>query len=85
MNGWKLFLVIGAVVVAHVAGFAWLSERQVLPDRPYIAPPNFSARETTVVDERTGERYVHREITVSTRLKDLGPSSEAGPSPTFTP
>lgn len=85
MNGWKLSLIVGAVVLLHVLAFAWLSERQVLPDRPYLAPPNFSARERVVVDEKTGEKLVHREITVSTKLKDLGPRPEAEATPAFTP
>ena len=37
---------------------------------PFMPPPkpNFSAQETTVVDVATGEKTIHREITVTTKL-----------------
>ena len=37
---------------------------------PMVLPPkpNFSARETTVVDAATGEKTIYREITVTTKL-----------------
>jgi hypothetical protein len=42
-----------------------------LRHRPPVTPPpkpNFSAKETTVVDAETGERTIYREITVTTKL-----------------
>lgn len=61
--------------------------------KPYIPPPkpNFSARATTVVDPKTGEKTTYREITVSTKFAPAPatpppalPRLETVPEPTST-
>ena len=71
----RLFMCIGLGVFTTYLGVFMLvgSMRQ----HPRLAPPpkpNFSARETTVVDAKTGEKTIYREITVTTKLA-LGPDA----------
>jgi hypothetical protein len=65
----KLLLCIAmGVFVAHIGVLAIINQ---LRPKPRLAPPpkpNFSARATVVVDEKTGEKTVYREITVSTKF-----------------
>ena len=65
----RLLMCIGLGLFTTYLGIVMLvgSMRQ----RPRFTPPpkpNFSARETTVVDAATGEKTVYREITVTTKL-----------------
>ncbi len=65
----RLLMCIGLGLFTTYLGIFMLvgSMRQ----RPRAAPPpkpNFSARETTVVDAETGKKTVYREITVTTKL-----------------
>ncbi len=77
--------IITGVALGHVALFLILSREPVLPKRRYVPPPNFHVRETRTVDEQSGDTYVYREISVSTRLKNLGPQPEESATPVFTP
>jgi len=66
-----LFCIAMGVFVAHL-GVVMIVEQ--LHPKPHIAPPpkpNFSARSTTVVDPKTGEKTIYREITVSTKFAPL--------------
>ena len=65
----RLLLCIGLGLFTTYVGVVMLVASMRRPQR--IAPPpkpNFSARETVVVDADTGERTICREITVSTKL-----------------
>ena len=50
--------------------------------QPYVPPPkpNFTARSTMVVDPKTGEKTIYREITVSTKFADV-PNTPAPAKP----
>jgi hypothetical protein len=65
----RWLLVVAAVVVTHVVLFAFAGRVRPLPHVPYIAPPNFVARERAVENTKTGERTVYREFTVSTKME----------------
>lgn len=77
--------IVAGVVLAHLGIFWLLGHKKVLPERRYIPPPNFQVRETRTLDEETGETYVYREISVSTRLNGTGPQPEASAAPVFVP
>ena len=65
----RLLLCIGLGLFTTYVGVVMLVASMRRPQR--IAPPpkpNFSARETVVMDADTGERTSYREITVSTKL-----------------
>ena len=65
----RLLMCIGLGVFTTYVGIVMLVASMRRPQR--IAPPpkpNFSARETTVVDAETGEKTIYREITVTTKL-----------------
>jgi hypothetical protein len=68
----KLLLCIAmGVFVAHLAVFMMIfsiRSRQ-LPPPPIPPPPNFKYAEEVVVNPKTHERIVNREITVSTKLR----------------
>ena len=56
------------VLVAHLGVFMIIEQ---FHPKPRIAPPpkpNFSAKSTVVVDPKTGEKTIYREITVSTKF-----------------
>jgi hypothetical protein len=63
-----IVLIVGVVVLLHVLGFWLISGTKPLPKANYIPPPNFSAKEASWVDEKTGERIIYREYKVSTKL-----------------
>ena len=68
----KLLLCIAmGVFVAHIAVFMIIfsvRSRQ-LPPPPVPPPPNFKYAEQVVVNPKTGDRVVNREITVTTKLR----------------
>ena len=69
----KIFLCIAmGVLVAHMAIFMLIARIRLDANPPMPAPrPNFHVAEETVVDPETGEKIVHREIRVSTKLAPL--------------
>ena len=66
----KIFLCIAmGVFVAHLALFMLIARVRMDAHPPVPPPkPNFHVAEETVIDPQTGEKMVHREIRVSTRL-----------------
>lgn len=67
----KLLLCIGmGVFVAHLAVFMMIMRFRLnrLPTQPPEPVRNFSVAEAVVVDPKTGEKMVHREFRVSTKL-----------------
>jgi hypothetical protein len=69
-----LFCIAMGVFVAHLGVFMIIEQ---LHPKPHIAPPpkpNFSAKSTTVVDPKTGEKIIYREITVSTQFAPASPT-----------
>jgi hypothetical protein len=75
----RLLLCIAmGVFVAHIGVFMLLSHLR--PKAKSVPPPqpNFSARATVWVNAETGEKTVHREITVSTKFT---PATEPTPPP----
>jgi hypothetical protein len=62
--------IAGGVIAAHALLFWWIKDEPVLPKRTYIPPPNFIAKEGTMVDAETGEKIILREYTVSTKLEE---------------
>jgi hypothetical protein len=63
-----LACIVMGVFTAHIGVFMLIA--QLKPKPKLIAPPkpNFSSKETVVVNAETGEKTVFREITVSTML-----------------
>jgi len=69
----KLLLCIAmGVFVAHLAVFmiVFSVRSRQIPPPPIPPPPNFKYAQETVVNPKTGERIVNREITVSTKLRN---------------
>jgi hypothetical protein len=67
-----LFCIAMGVFVAHLAVFMMIfsiRSRQ-LPPPPVPPPPNFKYAEEVVVNPKTRERIVNREITVTTKLRN---------------
>ncbi len=65
----RLLLCIGLGLFTTYLGIVMLVGSMRQRPRPALPPkPNFSARETTVVDAETGGKTVYREITVTTKL-----------------
>ena len=65
----RLLLCIGLGLFTTYLGIFMLVGSMRQRPRPTPPPkPNFSAKETTVVDAETGEKTVYREITVTTKL-----------------
>jgi len=64
----RLILCIGMGAFVTYIGVVMLITQ--FQRKPYIPPPkpNFTSRSTTVVDPKTGEKTVYREITVSTKF-----------------
>lgn len=75
----RLLLCIAMGVFTTYLGIVMLVASLRRPAPLTLPPkPNFSAKETTVVDAGTGERTIYREITVSTKL---APGPVAAPPP----
>ena len=71
MNAKLLACIAMGVFVAHMAIFMLVQRVRTWND-PIPAPPprpNFRSAQEEVVDPKTGEKMVHREITVSTQLR----------------
>jgi len=64
----RLLLCIGMGAFVTYIGVVMLVTQ--LQRKPYVPPPkpNFTSRSTTVVDPKTGEKTIYREITVSTKF-----------------
>jgi hypothetical protein len=77
----RLLLCIAmGVFVAHIGVFMLLTHLRPKPKSVLPLQPNFSARATVYVNAETGEKTIHREITVSTKFT---PATE--PAPPATP
>ena len=63
-----IWLIATAVIGAHALLFWLVADTNPLPKIPYVAPPNFVAKEATWTDQETGEKMVCREFKVSTKL-----------------
>lgn len=68
-----LFRIIVVVLIAHVGLFFLFGKIRPLPKVRNVPPPNFGYKERTYIDPRTGEKEVHREIRVSTKLANPEP------------
>ena len=68
MNRKQLALILTGVVIVHGVLFWIISGTNPLPKVPFIAPPNFFARQASWVDEKTGEQVTYHEYQVSTKL-----------------
>ena len=65
----RLLLCIGmGVFVAHIGIFMLISHLRPAPAYKLPPKPNFTSKSTTVVDPKTGEKTIYREITVSTKF-----------------
>lgn len=65
----RLLCCIGmGVFVAHLGVFMIIEQLHPKPHIPPPPKPNFSAKSTAVVDPKTGEKTIYREITVSTKF-----------------
>lgn len=75
--------IVMGVFVAHIGVFMLID--QFRPKTPLKVPPkpNFSAKETVYVDAETGEKFVHREITVTTKFAPA--PSTPPPAPPIPP
>ena len=64
----RLILCIGMGAFVTYIGVVMLVTQ--FQRKPYVPPPkpNFISRSTTVVDPKTGEKTIYREITVSTKF-----------------
>ena len=71
----RLLMCIALGVFTTYLGIVMLVASLRRPPPAVLPPkPNFSAKETTVVDAETGEKTIYREITVTTKL-GLGPAT----------
>ena len=71
----RLFLCIAmGVFVAHLGVF--MIVQKFRPQPPHIPrpTPNFVSKSTVVVDSKTGEKTIYREITVSTKFAPASPT-----------
>ena len=65
----RLLMCIGLGVFTTSLGIVMLVASMRRPPPVVLPPkPNFSTKETTVVDAETGEKTIYREITVTTKL-----------------
>jgi hypothetical protein len=64
----RLILCIGMGAFVTYIGVVMLVTQ--FQRKPYVPPPkpNFTSRSTAVVDPKTGEKTIYREITVSTKF-----------------
>ena len=76
MNRKQLVITAAAVLVAHGALFWFLADKKPLPYIEKIPPPNFSAREDVIVDEKDGQQVKLQQFRVSTKLADPRPTKE---------
>ncbi len=60
--------VVLGVLVFHAGLFLLFGQMRALPKMRHIPPPNFGYKERTYIDPQTGEKEIHREIRVSTKL-----------------
>jgi len=67
VNARLLFCIVMGVFVAHIGVFVLIEQ---FKPKPKLTRPkaNFSAKSTLYVDAETGEKIVHREITVTTKF-----------------
>ena len=68
MSRRTLFRIIVLVLIAHAGLFFLFGQMRPLPKARYVPPPNFGYKERTYIDPKTGEKEIHREIRVSTKL-----------------
>ncbi len=71
-----IWIVLG-VIVAHIGLFLLFGRMRALPTVRQVPPPNFGYREEVYENTVTGERTIHREIRVSTKLADPKQIEEA--------
>jgi len=69
-----LFCIAMGVFVAHLGVFMIIAHFRPQPHSAPPPRPNFSSRSTTVVDPKTGEKTIYREITVSTKFAPPPPT-----------
>jgi hypothetical protein len=72
MSQRTLFWIAIIVLLVHVGLFSVVSRMRPLPKTRYIPPPNFGYKERVYIDPKTGEKEIHREIRVSTKLAGEG-------------
>ena len=75
MNFRILCCIVLGVFTAHLGLFMLLMHLRPEAKSPPPPQPNFTSVSQTVVDQKTGERTIYREITVSTKLADLPPTT----------
>jgi len=81
----RLLLCIAmGVFVAHIGVFMLIAQMRPKPKVVPPPKPNFSSKETVVVNAETGEKTIYREITVSTKLVQ-NPSTPPPEKPTPLP
>ena len=68
MNRRQLTFLATGVVIVHLVVFWLISGTNPLPKVPFIAPPNFVAKEASWIDEKTGEHITYHEYQVRTKL-----------------
>ena len=68
MNFRLLLCIVMGVFAAHIGVFMLIMELRPKPKWTPPPKPNFSARALEVVDAKTGEKTIYREITVSTKF-----------------
>ena len=79
----RLLMCIGLGLFTTYLGIVMLVGSLRRPPPMVLPPkPNFSAKETTVVDAETGEKTIYREITVTTKL-GVGPAAPPPEKPRF--
>jgi hypothetical protein len=71
----RLLLCIGmGVFVIHIGVFMLISHLRPAPAYKLPPKPNFVSKSSTVVDPKTGEKTIYREITVSTKFAPTSPT-----------
>ncbi len=68
MSRRTLFRIIVLVLLAHIGLFLLFGRMRALPKMRYVPPANFGYKERTYIDLKTGDKEIHREIRVSTKL-----------------
>ena len=77
----RLLMCIGLGVFTTYLGIVMLVASMRQPPPVVLPPkPNFSTKETMVVDAETGEKTIYREITVTTKLAP-GPAAPPPENP----
>ena len=81
MNFRLVLCIAMGVFVAHIGVVMLIAQFRPKPHYALPPKPNFSEQSTVVVDPKTGEKTIYREITVSTKF-----APESGtPPPTVLP